>query len=352
MSSQIRNCLVGIVVLAFSGLAVGQTEVPNTFSAGQPARAAEVNENFDALEAAVDLNATAITQIPAGPEGPQGDVGPQGPQGIQGFMGPPGPQGNEGPQGPAGPMFVIADAICPLGMVRTGDVCVDKYEASVWQTTDATTINRILHGQISSAAELSGLATQRGASGDDYGPNCPDNAGGCVDFFAISLPGVLPSNTMTWFQAAAACRNSGRRLATNQEWQMAALGTPDPGTDDGVSTCRITGSSTVATGSRASCISDVGAMDMVGNLWEWVADWWPAVIDADGSGCNSGWNGFSDDYNCAAVVVTQVGPAAMLRGGDAFGAGGDTRAGPFAIAMTRGPQAEFANIGFRCASDL
>jgi len=70
-----------------SGIALGQTQVPNTFSAGQPARAAEVNENFDALESAIDLNATAITQIPAGPEGPQGDVGPQGPQGNDGLQG-------------------------------------------------------------------------------------------------------------------------------------------------------------------------------------------------------------------------------------------------------------------------
>lgn len=38
----------------------GQTQVPNTFQAGQPARAAEVNENFAAIETAVDDNATDI----------------------------------------------------------------------------------------------------------------------------------------------------------------------------------------------------------------------------------------------------------------------------------------------------
>lgn len=292
------------------------------------------------------LNATAITQIPAGPEGPEGPQGPMGP------LGPQGPAGPQGEQGLTGPMFDIADAVCPNGMVRVADACIDKYEASIWQTVDGATIDQILHGQILSAGDLTGVATQYGDGGDNYDPGCPNNAAGCLDFYAISVPGVLPSHTITWFQAAATCRNSGKRLATNQEWQMAAFGTPDPGTDNGTTTCAITGSATVPTGSRSSCVSDAGAMDMVGNLWEWVADWWPAVINSDGSGCNNGWDGFSDDYNCGAVNVTTTGPSAMLRGGDAFGAGGNTRAGPFAIALTRAPQAEWFNVGFRCARDL
>lgn len=43
--------------------ASAQTDVPNVFQAGQPARAAEVNENFDTLESAIDLNASDIQQI-------------------------------------------------------------------------------------------------------------------------------------------------------------------------------------------------------------------------------------------------------------------------------------------------
>lgn len=133
---------------------------------------------------------------------------------------------------------------------------------------------------------------------------------------------------------------------------MAALGTPDPETDNGTTTCRLTGSATTKTGSRADCSSDVGALDMVGNLWEWVAEWWPAIIDSDGFGCDSGWGSFSEDFNCSATHVTTKGPAAILRGGDAWGSGGVARAGPFAIALTEPPQAEQANIGFRCARDL
>lgn len=79
--------LTALFLFAFSATAFAQTQVPNQFQSGTPARAAEVNANFDALEAAIDANATAITQIPAGPEGPQGL---QGPQGVQGPEGPPG----------------------------------------------------------------------------------------------------------------------------------------------------------------------------------------------------------------------------------------------------------------------
>ena len=63
--------LIVLSTLALVSTTFAQTQVPNEFQAGQPARAAEVNANFDALENAVDQNATAIQNIPAGPEGPQ-----------------------------------------------------------------------------------------------------------------------------------------------------------------------------------------------------------------------------------------------------------------------------------------
>jgi hypothetical protein len=239
---------------------------------------------------------------------------------------------------------------CSPDSVPVGDACIDKYEASVWQTIDASTITRIRNGLIGSSAELDSVATQHGAKTDDYDSVCPNNAAGCLNAYAVSIPGVIPADHITWFQAAAACRNSGKRLATNQEWQLAAYGTPDPGTDDGSTTCNVSASASINTGSRSACISDAGAYDMVGNLWEWVAEWWPARINSYGSGesaCASSWGSFSDDYNCGAVNVTTEGPAAMLRGGGGWPPG--KLSGPFAIAMTRMPQTENINVGFRCA---
>ena len=51
---------LGIIALMLSGSLFAQTQVPNTFQAGQPARAAEVNENFSTLSDAVNTNAAAI----------------------------------------------------------------------------------------------------------------------------------------------------------------------------------------------------------------------------------------------------------------------------------------------------
>ena len=54
--------------------------MPNVFEDGTPASATEVNENFDAPEAAIDA-------IPEGPAGPQGEKGPQGEPGPAGADG-------------------------------------------------------------------------------------------------------------------------------------------------------------------------------------------------------------------------------------------------------------------------
>src|SRR5712691_6610210 len=95
-------------------------------------------------------------------------------------------------------------------------------------------------------------AIQHGATGDDYGSGCPPTGNGCVNFYAVSIAGVTPSRFITWFQAAAAARNAGKRLPTNAEWQAAALGTPD-----GV--CNTSSFVPAATGSAAGCVSAVGA---------------------------------------------------------------------------------------------
>src|SRR5262249_36792576 len=115
---------------------------------------------------------------------------------------------------------------CSGDAVQVGALCVDKYESSAWEIPAGNTslVNLVKKGKATSAASLSG-ATQRGATGDDYGAACPNNGGGCTALYAVSIPGVKPARFITWFQAAAACRNAGKRLLTNQEWTVAALGT-------------------------------------------------------------------------------------------------------------------------------
>jgi hypothetical protein len=249
-----------------------------------------------------------------------------------------------------------AAAACPADSAQSGPVCIDKYESSVWDLAavpagrgKARLIASIQAGTATLARLTFWGAVQRGLAAGDLAANgCPDTANGCVDVYAVSLPGVTPSAFVTWFQAAAAARNSGKRLPTNQEWQAAALGTPDPGIDDGSTTCA-TGTSLGPTGSRSGCVSDVGAFDMVGNLQEWVADWVPRAVAvascAPVPGYNS-WGSFSDDLQCLVGAATAGPPGVLVRGGSFFS--GPVPAGVFYVVAGGGPQESSPTGGFRC----
>jgi formylglycine-generating enzyme required for sulfatase activity len=253
---------------------------------------------------------------------------------------------------------------CPPDAVRVGPLCVDRYEASVWQIPEPTMSNKGLVKKL-----LKGKATpadfERAAA---VALGCPVHGlqGYPAEFptdgiwvplvgtdprtpgiYAASLEGVTPSGCITWFQASQACRLSGKRLLTNEEWHAAAVGTPDPGAaDDGATTCRTAGTSPVATGSRSACVSHYGAFDMVGNVWEHVADWADLNLGLGGGACTT-WG--AADFSCYGGDGSSVGeriPSAIHRGGS-YGNGAG--AGPFAVAADQTPIAIFNELGFRCA---
>jgi hypothetical protein len=238
---------------------------------------------------------------------------------------------------------------CPPDAVVSGTVCMDKYEASVWRVPDPLGANKGLVKKIqkgkAKAGDLpKGGATHLGLASDDYAP-CADSGQNCTDdIYAVSLPGVLPSAFATWFQAQAACENARKRLPSNAEWQAAVIGTPDPGPDNGTTDCNSASVfNTLATGSRTSCVSARGAYDMVGNLYEWVADWVPRS-----AACGSWTPGVSPtgDDQCLAGAATTAEPGALLRGG-AFSTG--TNTGPLQILGTVPPSDSSFLTGFRCA---
>jgi hypothetical protein len=141
---------------------------------------------------------------------------------------------------------------CPVNMVPVGPICVDQFKASVLSMPPDGTGNP--------------RGNQLGVAEDNY--PCSDNGNDCDDsIFAVSTPGRLPARFITWFQAQQACASVGKRLLRNGEWQMAAAGTPDPGTDNGTTDCNVGRSPLAAntitpTGSRSSCVSNSGALDM------------------------------------------------------------------------------------------
>jgi hypothetical protein len=237
---------------------------------------------------------------------------------------------------------------CSGDAVVAGTVCLDKYEASVWRVPDPAGANKglvqkIKQGKATAAGLTAAGATQLGTATDDYAP-CTDNGQNCAsDIYAVSLAGVTPARFITWFQSQEACANAGKRLPTNAEWQVGANGTPDPGPDNGTTDCNTASVFAVAaTGSRSACVSARGAFDMVGNLWEWVADWVPVSTQCPG------WGGFSGDYMClSGASTTNFGPGALLRGGDGVFFNGPN-AGPLTVSGWYEPSASAVSFGFRC----
>ena len=231
---------------------------------------------------------------------------------------------------------------CPKDSVRSGSLCIDKYEASVWRVPDPTGANKglvrkIRQGRATVANLTTGGATQLGTAGDDYGAGCPDTGNGCGDVYAVSIPGVTPSTFLTWFQAAAAARNAGKRLPSNAEWQAAARGTPDG------APCIVNAFAKGPTGT-AGCVSDVRAFDMVGNVQEWVADWVPRA-----TACVPPLFPDTGDSNCLAGADDTSGRGALVRGGNFLS---QTLAGVFSVVGSVEPSGEGGALfvfGFRAA---
>lgn len=201
-------------------------------------------------------------------------------------------------------------------MVRAGSICIDRYENSLWT-------KRVGGTQITGPIPC-----------DFNGQNCEGK------IFARSVKGVPPRSDISWFQAQQALANSGKQLPTSAEWQQAVSGTPDPGG------CNVSTNLVANAGASAGCVSDYGANDMVGNLWEWTADWVPGS-DACGAwpeAPGSENQPYGSDKQCLAGASKTGEPGALLRGGAADSFAG---AGPFAIDATNAPTSVNDRTGFR-----
>jgi len=169
------------------------------------------------------------------------------------------------------------DKGCPSGMVKIGNFCIDRYEASLVEV-------------------LSNGSTR---------PWSPFFNPGKTKVRALSIKGATPQGYINGYQAEAACKEAGKRLCTDQEWLRACRGPSNykypygnkrqPGDCNdarsihpAVEYFRSSASwvfskiqhpcinqlkkSLLKTGQKTKCITHEKVYDMMGNLHEWTSN--------------------------------------------------------------------------------
>ena len=142
-----------------------------------------------------------------------------------------------------------------------------------------------------------------------------------------------PVVCVDWERARAYCEWAGKRLPKEVEWEWAARGGDDrryPWGDE-EPTCeraniRACGhGAALRAGGAPEGASSAGALDMAGNVWEWVDDWY--------SGSAAGASGAAGSQKVLRGGGFRDGPDALLVAARAFAP----------------PAESFAHVGFRCA---
>jgi formylglycine-generating enzyme required for sulfatase activity len=259
---------------------------------------------------------------------------------------------------PAGQFFMGSDAKDalpnqkPSHQVTLNGFCMDLYEVSARKYKECSTVGKCKRG--TPEVEWPKITPADKAT---YSPLCT---------LGDPAKGDHPANCLGWEQASTYCKNNDKRLPTEAEWEYATRG-PDgrvypwgdeaptaqhlnacgteclawakekkvsaqfPGAlyqaDDGFPT-------TAPVGKFPAGRSRFGPYDVVGNVWEWVAD----------------WEGTYEPVDQKNPTGPDTGTKRVIRGGAWNGSFPDWLHPSFRYAQV--PEAQSHGIGFRCAKTL